>query len=124
MATEGEFIDVNRPGRWCQEEDHPVAPEGCEDHRLLTTSDWHYTGRVADGSQFDSSVDRGSLQFYRWSRQVIKGWDDGLLMKVGESFARNQPEYGYGALIPPKTQAMLHFISMWTARIQEVFTER
>ena len=45
----------------------------------------HYTGRLLDGSKFDSSVDRGTpYPFTLGRREVIEGWDLGVAgMKVG-----------------------------------------
>jgi FKBP-type peptidyl-prolyl cis-trans isomerase FkpA len=45
----------------------------------------HYTGRLTDGTKFDSSLDRGQpIQFALGTGRVIKGWDQGIDgMKVG-----------------------------------------
>lgn len=69
----------------------------------------HYTGKLEDGTKFDSSVDRGTpFSFTIGVGQVIKGWDQGLLgAKVGEKRTLTIPsELGYGsrgagASIPP-----------------------
>lgn len=69
----------------------------------------HYTGRLTNGTKFDSSVDRGTpFTFVIGKGQVIKGWDEGLLgMKVGEKRTLTIPaDKGYGAtgaggVIPP-----------------------
>merc|ERR1711868_70480 len=60
----------------------------------------HYRGTLhADGSEFDSSLDRGEpLSFTLGAGQVIKGWDQGLLaMCVGEKRKLVIPaDLGYG----------------------------
>ena len=46
----------------------------------------HYTGRLLDGTVFDSSVERGEpIEFPLGVGQVIPGWDEGIaLMSKGE----------------------------------------
>ena len=69
----------------------------------------HYTGKLDDGSVFDSSVTRGQpFSFTLGAGQVIRGWEQGILgMKVGEKRVLTiPPELGYGAagaggVIPP-----------------------
>lgn len=69
----------------------------------------HYTGKLEDGTVFDSSVTRGQpFSFVLGQGQVIKGWEQGILgMKVGEArILTIPPELGYGAagaggVIPP-----------------------
>jgi peptidylprolyl isomerase len=71
----------------------------------------HYTGWLQDGTQFDSSVDRGQpFSFQIGKGAVIPGWDEGVLtMKIG---GKRQllipPSLAYGAsgsgnTIPPNS---------------------
>jgi len=76
----------------------------------------HYTGKLKDGTKFDSSYDRNQpIQFVLGAHQVIPGWDEGIAgMKVGE---KRQliipPDLAYGpngtpdGTIPPN--ATLYF---------------
>ena len=69
----------------------------------------HYTGKLEDGSVFDSSVTRGEpFSFVLGSGMVIQGWDMGVAgMQVGEKVLLTiPPELGYGPMgyppvIPP-----------------------
>jgi FKBP-type peptidyl-prolyl cis-trans isomerase 2 len=46
----------------------------------------HYTGKLQDGTVFDSSADRDPLQFTVGERQVIPGFEDSVIgMSPGES---------------------------------------
>ena len=60
----------------------------------------HYTGRFTNGDVFDSSIERGEpFQFILGARQVIQGWDEGVVgMRVGGVRILDiPPELGYGA---------------------------
>mmetsp|Transcript_21619 Transcript_21619/g.54417 ORF Transcript_21619/g.54417 Transcript_21619/m.54417 type:complete len:121 (-) Transcript_21619:264-626(-) len=59
----------------------------------------HYTGRLEDGTVFDSSVERGKpLTFLIGIGAVIRGWDEGIAQMTLGSKARLTctPDYGYG----------------------------
>jgi FKBP-type peptidyl-prolyl cis-trans isomerase FkpA len=69
-----------------------------------------YTGRLTDGTKFDSSADRGNqpLEFTLGEGRVIKGWEDGIVgMKVGGKRKLTIPpalgygERGFPGAIPP-----------------------
>lgn len=70
----------------------------------------HYKGTLIDGTQFDSSYDRGQPAEFPVNR-VIAGWTEGLqLMKVGSKYQFVIPaDLGYGAgqapggAIPPNS---------------------
>ena len=69
----------------------------------------HYTGKLEDGTVFDSSIPRGTpFTFTLGAGQVIKGWDLGVEgMKLGEKRSLVIPPHlgygirGAGATIPP-----------------------
>jgi len=75
---------------------------------LITTE---YRGFLQDGSQFDSSYDKGkAFQCVIGTGRVIKGWDQGLMgMKVGgkrKLFVPAHLAYGdrnMGESIPPNS---------------------
>jgi len=72
--------------------DGPVATAG----KVVSV---HYTGKLTDGTKFDSSYDRKEpIQFPLGTGQVIKGWDQGLEgMKVGGKRKLTiPPQLGYG----------------------------
>lgn len=66
----------------------------------------HYTGKLEDGTEFDSSISRDKpFTFTLGKGQVIKGWDQGLLgMCEGEKRKLVIPaDLGYGDRgAPPK----------------------
>lgn len=100
MNTELEIIDIE-PG------DGKAVVKGA----LITTQ---YRGFLEDGTQFDSSYERGKpFQCVIGSGRVIKGWDQGLMgMKVGGKRQLRVPAhlaYGerqIGALIKPNSNLM------------------
>ena len=69
----------------------------------------HYTGKLQNGTVFDSSIPRGEpITFQLGKGSVIKGWDEGIaLMKVGGKAQLVIPpnlaygESGAGGVIPP-----------------------
>ena len=85
-----------------QEGSGDIPPNG-------STVNVHYVGTLLDGSQFDSSRDRGrEFSFQLGAGRVIRGWDEGVAkMRVGElSRLTISSDYAYGArgvanVIPP-----------------------
>ncbi len=72
----------------------------------------HYTGWLANGKKFDSSVDAGRpFTFVLGNGEVIKGWDEGVAgMKIGGKRQLHiPPDLGYGengtpdGTIPPNS---------------------
>lgn len=71
----------------------------------------HYTGTLTNGNKFDSSLDRGQpFSFKLGVRQVIQGWDQGIVgMKVGGKRRLEIPSAmaygasGYPPVIPPNS---------------------
>lgn len=60
----------------------------------------HYTGRLTDGTLFDSSEGREPLEFQVGSGMVIKGFDEGVMgMTIGEKKIVHIPvEEAYGEM--------------------------
>ena len=69
----------------------------------------HYTGKLTDGTKFDSSYDRNQpIDFPLGEGRVIKGWDEGIaLLNVGSKATFIIPSdlaygaRGAGGVIPP-----------------------
>ena len=68
----------------------------------------HYTGKLNNGEQFDSSVGREPLEFTVGAGQMIKGFDAAMPgMIIGEKKTINiSPEDGYG---PRLEEAIIAF---------------
>jgi peptidylprolyl isomerase len=120
LVMEIELTDVKEPQVATQvdESDFTATASGLKYYDLKTgtgespkagqTVVVDYTGWLSDGTQFDSSIDRGEpISFVLGEGNVIAGWDEGLLtMKVG---GKRQlvipPDLGYGdmgsGIIPP-----------------------
>jgi peptidylprolyl isomerase len=72
----------------------------------------HYSGYLADGTMFDSSVERGEpIEFPLGQGQVIPGWDEGIaLMSIGDKLRLVIPynlaygEQGRPPMIPAKAE--------------------
>ena len=62
----------------------------------------HYTGKLVNGEQFDSSIGREPLEFTVGAGQMIKGFDNAMPgMSLGEKKTINiAPEDGYGVRLP------------------------
>ncbi|KAL2506376.1 Peptidyl-prolyl cis-trans isomerase FKBP62 [Abeliophyllum distichum] len=66
----------------------------------------HYVGTLLDGTQFDSSRDRGTpFKFKLGQGQVIKGWDEGIktMKKRERAVFTIPPELAYGESGSPPT---------------------
>ncbi|GFN97100.1 peptidylprolyl isomerase [Plakobranchus ocellatus] len=84
-----------------------VDPDKCKiKTRKADILHMHYTGKLEDGTEFDSSHSRNEpFVFTLGTGQVIKGWDQGLLNMCEEEKRKLviPPELGYGQRgAPPK----------------------
>ncbi len=91
-----------------QIQDDPVGTG--ESATLGSTVTVHYTGRLIDGTVFDSSENRTEpFKFVLGDARIIKGWNQGIVgMRVGGTRILIIPaELGYGAesvgMIPPNS---------------------
>ena len=86
-----------------------TAGDGINYPKKQQTVTVHYTGYLADGSQFDSSRDRGKpFKFKLGAEQVIPGLDEGVAqLSIGERAKIVIPPHlaykkkGFPGLIPP-----------------------
>jgi rhodanese-related sulfurtransferase len=95
----------------------------------------HYTGKLDDGTVFDSSVPRGEpFVFTLGQRQVIQGWEEGILgMQVGETRILTIPPAlaygtsGAGDVIPPNATLIFDvqlLATSWPPSLKELTTEQ
>ena len=81
----------------------------------------NYTGKLQDGTVFDTSVGKRPIQFVLGAGQVIPGWDQGLLgMKVGSKrLLIVPPDLAYGTdgygPIPPNATLVFEVDLLATA---------
>ena len=89
-----------------------------------------YTGTLANGKKFDSSIGRAPFSFLIGASQVIKGWDQGVLgMKVGGVRILTIPSdlaYGDGGTdgIPPKATLTFEIRLIKTERVSFTVTAK
>ncbi|XP_077558971.1 FK506-binding protein 59kD [Haemaphysalis longicornis] len=90
----------------------------------------HYTGKLLDGTEFDSSRLRGKFEFTLGTGHVIKAWDIGIrTMKAGEvAILTCQPEYAYGKQgSPPKIPAdatLIFEVELLEWKLEDVSVDR
>lgn len=99
------FNEENQMGIEAEEFSIEILQEGSgsesKDGDSLTV---HYTGKLLDGTVFDSSVERGDpFVFTLGEGLVIQGWEEGMKgMKVGEKRILTIPSsMGYGEFGSP-----------------------
>ena len=108
LAAADEFLDKNKN----ENPDVKETPTGLQ-YRVLKEGEGnspgktdrvkvHYAGRLIDGTEFDSSIEREEPSSFGLN-QVIKGWTEGLqLMKVGSKFEFFiHPKIAYGTRPKP-----------------------
>jgi FKBP-type peptidyl-prolyl cis-trans isomerase len=112
-----EPIHALTEGQWLKENWLDVCGDGSVFKKVVTAGDdggakpavgaaveCHYTGRLLDGTQFDSSRERAPFEF-RVGSGVIQGWSDGIqTMETGEvAMFVIKPDKAYGeGGSPPK----------------------
>lgn len=80
--------------------------------KIGSTVQVHYTGKLVDGTTFDSSIDRSPFQFSIGTNEVIPGFEQGLIGKeIGDKVTLSIPcDDAYGdvrndlIVSVPKTQ--------------------
>lgn len=85
-----------------------VSPGSGEQAVVGDTVAVHYSGKLEDGTQFDSSMGGQPIEFTLGQGRVIQGWEEGILgMQVGGKRVLTIPpdlaygSAGAGGVIPP-----------------------
>ena len=111
IAKGAKFLEENKKNPDVKETpsglQYMVLQEGKGEHPTATSRvTVHYTGKLLDGTVFDSSVERGEPITFGLN-QVIRGWTEGLqLMTPGSKYRLFIPynlaygENGAGGMIP------------------------
>lgn len=111
IAKGAKFLEENKKNPEVKETpsglQYMVLQEGKGEHPTATSRvTVHYTGKLLDGTVFDSSVERGEPITFGLN-QVIRGWTEGLqLMTPGSKYRLFIPynlaygENGAGGMIP------------------------
>ena len=76
-----------------------VLGDGCNMPTRGKTVIVHYTGKLEDGTRFDSSRDRNEpFEFILGAGQVIRGWEDGVAQMSKGQVVRLTctPDFAYG----------------------------
>ncbi len=87
----------------CHSEEAPESPYGIKGKNVGKTCRTHYRGTLNDGTQFDSSYDRGEpLEFVCGAGMMIRGYDAAVAtMEVGEiRDVHLMPAEAYGEVDP------------------------
>jgi peptidylprolyl isomerase len=84
----------------------------------------HFTGKLVDGRQFDSSVERNQpFEFVLGMKQGIPGWDESFAyLKVGDkAIITIPPDLGYGDTPMPKIPAGSYLV--FDVEVLDVFKD-
>ncbi|CAM9466672.1 unnamed protein product [Discosporangium mesarthrocarpum] len=94
----GEVVDLSKEGIPGVLTKKIIRPGNGELPAMGNKVSVHYTGKLEDGTEFDTSAGRGPLKFLLGGGEVIAGWDLGVsTMQKGErAILTVGPEYGYG----------------------------
>jgi peptidylprolyl isomerase len=103
-GTDGDFVTTDSGLKY----QDIVVGEGAT-AELQNIASVHYTGRLEDGTEFDSSVGQSPFSFTLGANEVIPGWDEGVagMKRGGERRLLIPPELAYGStgagngIIPP-----------------------